>query len=78
MRQLLSWTSLRSDAHASPDFQEHCWLGIDPAPDTAAAHARVIAADGRAYEALYPLKRQANGQWRIDGCHLRPARGQSL
>jgi len=46
--------------------------------DTAAAHARVIAADGRAYEALYPLKRQANGQWRIDGCHLRPARGQSL
>ena len=36
----------------------------------AAARAHVVAKDGRAFKAVYPLKKQPNGEWRIDGCYL--------
>lgn len=51
---------------------------IEARGDEAAARALVIARDGRAYQAIYPMKRQADGGWRIDGCHLTPAEGRSL
>ena len=31
---------------------------------------RMIDAEGRAWIALYPMERQANGTWRINGCQL--------
>ena len=46
--------------------------------DKAAARAYVVAADGRAFYAVYPLARQPDGQWRIDGCFLEAAPGRSL
>lgn len=46
--------------------------------DKAAARAHVVAADGRVYKAVYPLKRLPNGDWRIDGCYMERADGQSL
>ena len=32
---------------------------------------RMIDADGRAWMALYPMVKQPDGSWRINGCHLR-------
>lgn len=46
--------------------------------DKAAVRADLIARDGTPYEAIYPLERQPDGAWRIDGCFLEPAGGQSL
>jgi len=46
--------------------------------DKAAVRAQVIDRDGRPFQAVYPLERQPDGRWRIDGCYLEPASGQSL
>ena len=46
--------------------------------DVAAARARLISADGRVYQAIYPLRRLPDGAWRIDGCQLEQAPGRSL
>ena len=46
--------------------------------DRAAARARVVARDGRLYQAFYPLRRQADGRWRIEGCQLKEAPGKAL
>ncbi|MEQ9126464.1 MAG: DUF4864 domain-containing protein [Alphaproteobacteria bacterium] len=46
--------------------------------DRAAARARVVARDGRLYLAFYPLSRQPDGRWRIDGCQLKETPGQAL
>lgn len=46
--------------------------------DQGAARAYVVGADGRAFVAIYPLKRQPDGQWRIDGCFMEAAPGRSL
>ncbi|MGZ0189456.1 MAG: DUF4864 domain-containing protein [Alphaproteobacteria bacterium] len=40
--------------------------------DQAAARAHVVAKDGRVFKAVYPLKKQPSGEWRIDGCYLEP------
>jgi len=46
--------------------------------DRAAARARVVARDGRLYQAFYPLRRQPDGRWRIEGCQLKEAPGRAL
>ncbi len=33
---------------------------------------RLTALDGKGYEAIYTLERQADGSWKISGCHLVP------
>jgi hypothetical protein len=40
--------------------------------DQAAARAHLVANDGRVFKAVYPLKKQPSGEWRIDGCYLEP------
>jgi hypothetical protein len=37
---------------------------------------RLTDAEGRAWLALYPMLREADGTWRINGCYLRRASGQ--
>ena len=39
---------------------------------------RMIDADGAAWMALYPMQRQANGAWRIDGCQLARLAGRQV
>ncbi len=46
---------------------------VETRGDRAAARAFLVAGDGRVYRAVYPLARQPNGEWRIDGCFLTPA-----
>lgn len=46
--------------------------------DKAAVRAQVIDREGRPFQAVYPLERQEDGRWRIDGCYLEAATGQSL
>jgi hypothetical protein len=36
---------------------------------------RLTDAEGRTWIALYPMERQPDGGWRIDGCQLARARG---
>ena len=48
---------------------------VDVQGDEAAAAAHLVARDGHAYKAIYPLKRQANGVWKIDGCYIQKADG---
>lgn len=43
-----------------------------------AVRATVTARDGQRFDALYPVKRQPDGKWRIDGCYLQPAKGRAL
>jgi hypothetical protein len=43
-----------------------------------AVRAHVVGKDGKAFKAIYPLLRQPNGAWRIDGCYLQTTDGQSL
>jgi ketosteroid isomerase-like protein len=43
-----------------------------------AVRAHVIGKDGRAFKAIYPLLRQPDGAWRIDGCYLQTTDGRSL
>ena len=45
--------------------------------DKAAARARLVARNGQIYRALYPMERQADGAWRIDGCYLERAEGRA-
>ena len=45
--------------------------------DAGAVRARVVGRDGQIFDALYPMKRQTNGDWRIDGCYLQPAKGRA-
>ncbi len=33
-------------------------------------------ADGEAWVAFYPMQRQPDGRWRINGCQLEKARGE--
>jgi hypothetical protein len=37
---------------------------------------RMTDADGQAWIAFYPMQRQADGAWRINGCQLERLRGQ--
>ena len=37
---------------------------------------RMIDADGEAWVAFYPMQRQPDGRWRINGCQLEKVRGQ--
>ncbi len=53
-------------------------LAVEADGDRAAVRAEVVARDGRIFQALYPLIRQPDGQWRIDGCYLKPAPGRAL
>lgn len=46
--------------------------------DKAAVRAQIIDREGRPFQAMYPLERQEDGHWRIDGCFLEAANGQSL
>lgn len=43
-----------------------------------AVRAHVVGKDGKAFKAIYPLLRQPDGTWRIDGCYLQKTDGQSL
>ena len=43
-----------------------------------AVRAHVVGKDGKAFKAIYPLLRQPDGTWRIDGCYLQTTDGQSL
>lgn len=43
-----------------------------------AVRAHVVGKDGKAFKAIYPLLRQPDGAWRIDGCYLQTTDGQSL
>lgn len=38
---------------------------------------RMIDAEGAAWIALYPMERQANGTWRINGCQLARLNGRA-
>lgn len=51
---------------------------VETAGDHAAVRAHVVGKDGRAFKAIYPLRRQPDGQWRIDGCYLEPTDGRML
>ena len=42
-----------------------------PLGDDLVQPVRFTDADGRAWVGLYPMQRQADGTWRIDGCQLR-------
>jgi hypothetical protein len=37
---------------------------------------RMTDADGQAWIAFYPMQREADGRWRINGCQLERVRGQ--
>ena len=37
---------------------------------------RMTDADGEAWVAFYPMQRQPDGRWRINGCQLEKARGE--
>lgn len=37
---------------------------------------RMTDADGEAWVAFYPMQRQPDGRWRINGCQLEKVRGQ--
>ena len=37
---------------------------------------RLTDADGEAWVAFYPMQRQPDGRWRINGCQLEKVRGQ--
>jgi hypothetical protein len=37
---------------------------------------RMTDADGEAWVAFYPMQRQADGRWRINGCQLEKVRGR--
>jgi hypothetical protein len=37
---------------------------------------RMTDADGQAWVAFYPMQRQPDGRWRINGCQLERVRGQ--
>jgi Domain of unknown function (DUF4864) len=39
---------------------------------------RMIDANGAAWMALYPMQRQANGAWRINGCQLARVAGRQV
>jgi len=39
---------------------------------------RMTDADGAAWIAFYPMVRQADGRWRINGCQLERVRGQRV
>jgi hypothetical protein len=39
---------------------------------------RMIDAEGAAWMALYPMQRQANGAWRINGCQLAKLPGRQV
>jgi hypothetical protein len=39
---------------------------------------RMTDADGRLWVALYPMERQANGAWRINGCQLQRLQGRAV
>jgi hypothetical protein len=39
---------------------------------------RMTDAEGRAWIALYPMQRQANGGWRINGCQLAKLPGREV
>ena len=39
---------------------------------------KLIDADGNAWLALYPMQRQRNGAWRIDGCQLARLAGRQV
>ena len=39
---------------------------------------RMTDAEGNAWIALYPMKRQTDGLWRINGCQLARLRGQQV
>ncbi len=43
-----------------------------------AVRAHVVGKGGKAFKAIYPLLRQPDGTWRIDGCYLQTTDGQSL
>lgn len=39
---------------------------------------RLTDADGRAWLALYPMQREPDGTWRINGCRLARLKGQEM
>jgi hypothetical protein len=39
---------------------------------------RMTDAEGRAWIALYPMQRQPDGRWRIDGCQLASLQGRAI
>ena len=39
---------------------------------------RITDAEGRVWIALYPMQRQADGGWRINGCYLERLQGQQV
>jgi len=39
---------------------------------------RMTDAEGNAWIALYPMRRQADGVWRINGCQLARLQGQRV
>ena len=43
--------------------------------ELATTTATITGPDGKTYEALYSMERQADGTWRINGCTLLPAPG---
>jgi hypothetical protein len=49
----------------SVSFEEPLMVGEDLVQPV-----RMTDADGRAWMALYPMVKQPDGSWRINGCHL--------
>lgn len=52
------------------------FLDIVDVEGMATQRVLVVGPDGQTTLALYPMERQPDGRWRIDGCYLIPAPGE--
>ena len=51
---------------------------IETSGDQAVARARVVTSESKVFIAIYPLIRQPDGSWKIDGCFMQPMEGKAL
>jgi ketosteroid isomerase-like protein len=51
---------------------------IETSGDQAVARARVVTNESKVFFAIYPLIRQPDGSWKIDGCFMQPMEGEAL
>ena len=60
-----------------PVFRPRSFAFIDQqvGSDDAVQYVDLVGPDGAAWIAMYTLKRQPDGSWKITGCRLKPATG---
>ena len=51
---------------------------IETSGNQAVARARVVTSESKVFFAIYPLIRQPDGSWKIDGCFMQPMEGKTL